>query len=110
MSGVYIVEFSHFDIDVHLYSQFLHQQNKTLFILFIEGLNFLHFAGKVPNFRRRDCVQVKTCIRFVKCIKQRRSAPSPNIVNIIYMEVRIGELYYIVYRSWGLEAGDAAQP
>ena len=43
-------------------------------------------------------------------IKQRRSAPSPNIVNIMHMEVRIGELYYIVYRSWGLEAGDAAQP
>ena len=43
---------------------------------------------------------------------EKERVPSLNSNNsmLIYIDVRVGELYYIVYRSWGLEAGDAAQP
>ena len=43
-------------------------------------------------------------------VMEKERVPSLNSMLMMYINVRIGELYYIVYRSWGLEAGDAAQP
>ena len=46
-----------------------------------------------------ECYGMEGCLLWIVCM-----------LMLMCIDERIGELYYIVYRSWGLEAGDAAQP